>query len=104
MNQAPFSLPGTAWGHCRTWSSSPLIDRLLPATQPPSRHATCCGTYPPPVTSAFSEEMHLMWMPVTLTVVAVDTVCQPASACWIRARETVDRALMITLSGSANGG
>jgi hypothetical protein len=45
-----------------------------------------------------------MWMPTTLTVVAVETVRQSPRACWMAARDTVDRALMTTLSGSANGG
>jgi hypothetical protein len=45
-----------------------------------------------------------MWTPRTLTVVAVETVCQLPRACWMSARDTVDRALMITLSGSTKGG
>src|ERR1700722_6528111 len=47
--------------------------------------------------------MHLRRMPATVTVLAVETVSQSPSACWIAGRDTVDRALMTTLSGSENG-
>src|ERR1700733_11890609 len=104
MNQAPYLLPGTGWFQILTWSSLPLSDSSFPSTHPPSRHATCCGAYPRPATFASSEEMHLRWMPATLTVVAVETVFQSPSACCISARDTVDLALITTFSGSANGG
>jgi hypothetical protein len=48
--------------------------------------------------------MHLRWIPTTLTVVAVETVSHFVRACWIAVRDTVDLALMTTLSGSANAG
>jgi phosphopantetheine adenylyltransferase len=52
---------------------------------------------------AFSEEMHLTRIPATLAVDAVETVFQSPSASWISVSDTVERALMITLSGSMNG-
>src|ERR1700742_4444807 len=104
MNQAPYLLPATGWFQILAWSSSPLSDSSLPSTQPPSRHAKRCGTYPPAVMSAFSEEMHLRRMPARLTAVAVDTVFHFPRTCSMSASGTVDLALMITLSGSTNEG
>jgi hypothetical protein len=43
-------------------------------------------------------------MPVMLTVVAVETVFHFPRASWMSASDTVDLALMTTLSGSTNGG
>ena len=43
-------------------------------------------------------------MPDGVTVVAVETVSHLPMACWMAPRDTVERALMTTLSGSENAG
>jgi hypothetical protein len=85
---------GTGWSQTRIWFSSPTRARALPPVQPARRQDWYWPTWAPPVTSAVSSERQ---PPGGVPVVTCPQLRRPPR---MEASGTVERALMMTFSGS----